>query len=685
VTIENITITHFSTGIKLESSHWNTFNSIVVNENQKGIHLYESGYNDFNENTVLNNTYGIYNYKSNNNRFYYNTIAENRYGSYSFQSDNTKFFYNEFLNNNYGIYNLFSDSCYSYRNTISNSSYGIRLFYSDYNRIYYNEITNNYFGIYLSYSNSTYIVGNSFSDNDHGIYDPYSNDNIITDNKISNNRIGIKIGDSQNNTVADNEILENEIGIHIENSDSNTFTNNMLSENDVGIDIDDSNDNSLANNMISENDYGLQLNENSSNNNIHHNNLIENDVQATDDGTNIWDDGEGTGNYWSNYSGADNDNDGIGDTSHLYDDNPIIEPPQNTPPVADAGGPYTGFEGSAVTLGALGSFDYNDGDSLQYRWDFDDDGNWDTEYSIGPTAVHTWYDDYEGTIVVEVTDGELTDTANTMVTINNTTPVADAGIDQLIDINEKVSFSGSYIDLGNLDTHIFKCDFGDETTTFGSLTSNHTYSEFGIYIVTLTVIDDDGGIGTDTLVITVGSPQALKEDVILKLENAKTGSKKVDKKIDKAIEHIQKSLNIDPKHPEETWKKHNLWIDDKHLDPKQGHKVFNEEKKAVKELMHLMDKKDTPQSVIDACQAAIDVLIEADFILAELAYKEVEAIGGDEPWENELEKCEKEFEKAQKELDHQKKDGTPDPDYDKAIDHFKKAWEHAQKALKHAG
>ena len=38
---------------------------------------------------------------------------------------------------------------------------------------------------------------------------------------------------------------------------------------------------------------------------------------------------------------------------------------------------------------------------------------------------------------------------------------------------------------------------------------------------------------------------------------------------------------------------------------------------------------------------------------------------------------------AQEELDHTKKDGTPDPKYDKAIDHYMKAWEHAQKAIKH--
>ena len=42
-----------------------------------------------------------------------------------------------------------------------------------------------------------------------------------------------------------------------------------------------------------------------------------------------------------------------------------------------------------------------------------------------------------------------------------------------------------------------------------------------------------------------------------------------------------------------------------------------------------------------------------------------------------------EFEKAQYALEHTKKDCTPDPKYEKAIDHYEKAWKHAQKAIKY--
>lgn len=175
----------------------------------------------------------------------------------------------------------------------------------------------------------------------------------------------------------------------------------------------------------------------------------------------------------------------------------------------------------------------------------------------------------------------------------------------------------------------------------------------------------------------------LKQEAISTLEGAKTGEKKWDDKLDKAIGHIDKSLNIDPKHPGKTWKKYPLWVDDNHLDPKHGKKVFDDEKKAVKELKKLIKKDDTPQDVKDVCQAVIDMLLEADGLLAHTAYDEALDGAGDPKVDKELEKCDKEFDKAIEDLNHLDKNGDPDPKYEKAIDHYKKAWEHAQKALKH--
>lgn len=88
----------------------------------------------------------------------------------------------------------------------------------------------------------------------------------------------------------------------------------------------------------------------------------------------------------------------------------------NTPPQADAGGPYTTGEGIPVLLDASGSTDAQC-ESLQFRWDFENDGVWDTGWSSEATATHTWYDAYAGSVKVEVTDQTATSTDTATVTV----------------------------------------------------------------------------------------------------------------------------------------------------------------------------------------------------------------------------------------------------------------------------
>ncbi len=190
----------------------------------------------------------------------------------------------------------------------------------------------------------------------------------------------------------------------------------------------------------------------------------------------------------------------------------------NSPPVADAGGPYTENEGTAVILDAGNSFDPDGGD-LEYRWDVENDGIWDTSWSASPTHSHTWCDDHTGTVKVEVRDPlGLTDEDTASVTILNVPPVVDAGPDQNADEGQLVYFSGSFFDPG-CDTHITHWDFGDGTFDSGSLTTTHAYGDNGVYTVTLTVTDDDAGVGTDTLVVTVANVDPTITDMLLDQPN----------------------------------------------------------------------------------------------------------------------------------------------------------------------
>lgn len=166
-------------------------------------------------------------------------------------------------------------------------------------------------------------------------------------------------------------------------------------------------------------------------------------------------------------------------------------------------------------------------------------------------------------------------------------------------------------------------------------------------------------------------PEWIKEYAVGKLEAIQTDNKHSQKEIDEAIKHITNSLET------------TMWIDQLHLDAKHGHKVFDEEKKAVEYLMKITNGKGNhpDPEIVDDAQEVIDDLIKADEELAKIAIEDAKDTPVEDPKkqqkvDHEIEKAEEELAKAYEKLDK----GEPD----KAIDHFKKAWEHAQNAIKHA-
>ena len=185
----------------------------------------------------------------------------------------------------------------------------------------------------------------------------------------------------------------------------------------------------------------------------------------------------------------------------------------NTPPTAHAGGPYTVGEGTPLTLDASASSDPDD-DPLQYRWDFDADGTWDTAYSAEPTAEYTWPDDYSGSVNVEVSDGQATDTATATVVVNNVAPTLDDAT--LMFSIEENSPNGTAVgtvtgtDPGD-DTLTYSITGGSGETAFaidsetGAITvADETQLDFETtpsLTVDVQVADDDGG--TETATVTV--------------------------------------------------------------------------------------------------------------------------------------------------------------------------------------
>ena len=194
----------------------------------------------------------------------------------------------------------------------------------------------------------------------------------------------------------------------------------------------------------------------------------------------------------------------------------------NDPAVAVAGGPYVTKEGTPVLFDASASSDHEH-DPLAYRWDVDGDSVYDTPWSAEPTATHTWFDDYEGIAQVQVTDAPPSpaDEDVAAVTVLNVPP--DVAIDSVsITVpgyllpGTAAEFSGSFTDPGYRDTHTALWRFGDQTTLTGTLAEtndspegrgtvagSHVFRAPGLYRVAMEVLDDDGGVGIDTIELHV--------------------------------------------------------------------------------------------------------------------------------------------------------------------------------------
>lgn len=124
--------------------------------------------------------------------------------------------------------------------------------------------------------------------------------------------------------------------IQLVESNSNIIRKNNIMDNrplyfGVGIAVlSHSTGNIISNNFIQNNEQGILFSD-SSVNTIYHNNFVGNAVQVSNYGsTNVWDAGYPSGgNYWSDYTGADNksgtdqdkpDKDGIGDEPYVIDE-----------------------------------------------------------------------------------------------------------------------------------------------------------------------------------------------------------------------------------------------------------------------------------------------------------------------------------------------------------------------------
>jgi pSer/pThr/pTyr-binding forkhead associated (FHA) protein len=183
---------------------------------------------------------------------------------------------------------------------------------------------------------------------------------------------------------------------------------------------------------------------------------------------------------------------------------PPQEPPRARIDILSAAGELQGefVKGESVVFDGSKSYD-PDGGTLTYLWVSNIDGILsDQSYFVTHTLSTGKH-----TITLTVTDDEgNTDTETSLITINeeNTPPVADAGPDQTVTVNQQFTLdaSASYDPDGTLVNYSWT--FGPYPySSKGGQIVTHSYSTEGEYTVTLHVTDDDGATGEDTVLITV--------------------------------------------------------------------------------------------------------------------------------------------------------------------------------------
>jgi len=158
---------------------------------------------------------------------------------------------------------------------------------------------------------------------------------------------------------------------------------------------------------------------------------------------------------------------------------------------------------------ATNSYD-PDGDIDFYRWNFGDGTS--EILDISPAHSYSNLGTYEVVLTVIDTSG-TSDMVVTTVTIKspdditNQTPVANAGGPYSGNIGGIINFDGSYSSDLDGDITNYTWDFGDNTTGYG-ISTTHSYSKAGTYVVNLTVTDNQGNTDKTSTTVTITTPSS---------------------------------------------------------------------------------------------------------------------------------------------------------------------------------
>ena len=404
VTVTGFKIQNGLFGINMvQANNCTISNNVVTNTTEEpmwesgGIYMRESSNNIIANNTLtFNRGYGIGNIvNSNENTIANNTVTNNKYG---ISIENSMYITLQNNNLTSNTYNFGVRGGYPHEFThnldMSNIINGKPIIYlTNQANLTINSTTFPTMG-YLAIINSNNITieNLNISNNLQGILLANTTNSSMKNVNLLSNFYGIELIYSNLNDITGNEIESNQeeqTALHLLRAKFNTITNNKLNLNHKGIHlIDYSTNNTIVQNTISNNWYGIHIQVYSSGNTVHHNNFVNNIEQVSNSlSNNTWDDGYPSGgNYWSDYTGEDQNGDGIGDTPYVIDINNKDNYPLINPFELEGDINHDGIVNILDLFLVARAFGSEPGDS---NWDSDADLNYDNIVDINDLTTVT--------------------------------------------------------------------------------------------------------------------------------------------------------------------------------------------------------------------------------------------------------------------------------------------------------
>jgi PKD domain len=199
-------------------------------------------------------------------------------------------------------------------------------------------------------------------------------------------------------------------------------------------------------------------------------------------------------------SGADLGPIGMSAPDQQVDLGPVL--PNNVPPSANAGGPYSGLEGSPITFDGSGSSSICGLSNLTLVWNFSDGG---IAYGLNPQHTFEGPGTYSGLLTATDADGNVA-MATFTINVSNQPPVTNAGPDMSSEWGDPVTLQGSAVDPGSNEQPFlsYSWDFGDGSpSASGGASATHSYALPGTYVATLTACDPELACTSDTSNVVV--------------------------------------------------------------------------------------------------------------------------------------------------------------------------------------